>query len=136
VDVGEICDEGEEGLEELELDVDALGHAVVHRLDDGRDGGERDGSEGDEALKRAEGDGDHFGVFRRAAHKDGAKEVFGMPAICSNKRAKRKSVRHCVVRTWNLPEVKFAVTSSGEDLSSVIDFSAACVCERDDCRCI
>lgn len=53
VDGGEVGDEGEEGLEDLELDVDALGHAVVHRLDDGWDGGDGDGSEGDEALERA-----------------------------------------------------------------------------------
>lgn len=33
-------------------------HTVVHRLDDGWDGGEGDGAEGDEALdsERAEGD--------------------------------------------------------------------------------
>lgn len=69
-------------MEDLELYVDALGHAVVHRLDDGGYGGEGDGAEGDEALEGAEGDGDHFGVFRGAAHEDGAKEFFGMPAIC------------------------------------------------------
>jgi hypothetical protein len=51
MDVGEICDEGEEGLGDLELYVDALRHAVVHRLDDGWDGGERDGLEGDEMLE-------------------------------------------------------------------------------------
>ena len=45
--------EGEEGLKDLELDVDALEHAVVHRLDDGWDGGEGDSSGGDEALERA-----------------------------------------------------------------------------------
>ena len=82
---GKVGDEGEEGLEDLELYVDALGHAVVHRLDDGGDGGEGDGAEGDEALEGAEGDGDHFGVFRRAAHEDGAKEFFRMPAICGER---------------------------------------------------
>jgi hypothetical protein len=50
---GEIGDKGEESLEDLELYVDALGHAVVHCLDDGRDGRERDGAQGDEALERA-----------------------------------------------------------------------------------
>lgn len=53
MDGGEVGDEGEEGLEDLELDVDALRHAIVHRLDDGWDGGDGDGSEGDEALERA-----------------------------------------------------------------------------------
>ena len=41
---GKVGDEGEEGLEDLELYVDALGHAVVHRSDDGGDGGEGDGT--------------------------------------------------------------------------------------------
>ena len=40
MDGGEVGDEGEEGLEDLELDVDALGHAVIHRLDDGWYGSE------------------------------------------------------------------------------------------------
>jgi hypothetical protein len=33
-------------------------------------------------LEGAEGDGDHFGIFRRAAYEDRAKEFFCMPAIC------------------------------------------------------
>ena len=53
MDCGKVGDEGEEGLEDLELDVDALGNAVVHCLDDGWDSGDGDGSEGDEALERA-----------------------------------------------------------------------------------
>ena len=36
MDDGEVGDEGKEGLEDLELDVDALGHTVVHRLDSNR----------------------------------------------------------------------------------------------------
>jgi hypothetical protein len=78
---GEIGDEGEESLEDLELYVDALRHAVVHCLDDGRDRRERDGAQGDEALERTEGNRDHLGIFRCTAHEDGAKEVFCMPAI-------------------------------------------------------
>jgi hypothetical protein len=35
---GEVCNEGEKGLEDLELDVDALGQAIIHRLDNGGDG--------------------------------------------------------------------------------------------------
>jgi hypothetical protein len=34
---GEVCDEGEKGLKDLELDVDALGQAIIHRLDNGGD---------------------------------------------------------------------------------------------------
>ena len=73
---GEIGDEGEKSLEDLELYVDALGHAVVHCLDNSRDRGEGDGAQGDEAREGAEGNGDNFGIFHHAAHEDGAKEVF------------------------------------------------------------
>lgn len=79
---GEIGDKGEESLEDLELYVDALGHAVVHCLDDGRDGRERDGAQGDKALERAEGNRDHLYVFGCTTHEDRAKEVICMPAIC------------------------------------------------------
>ena len=79
---GEVGDEGEESLEDLELYVDALRHAVVHCLDDGRDGSERNGAQGYEALEGAEGDGDNFGILRCAAHEEGAQEVFCMPVIC------------------------------------------------------
>jgi hypothetical protein len=41
---GKVGDEGEEGLEDLKLYINALGHAVVHRSDDGGDGGEGDGT--------------------------------------------------------------------------------------------
>jgi hypothetical protein len=37
VNGGEVGDEGEESLEDLELYVDTLRQAVVHRLDDSRD---------------------------------------------------------------------------------------------------
>ena len=82
---GEVGDEGEESLEDLELYVDTLRHTVVHCLDDGRDSREGDGAQGDEALKRAEGDGDNFCIFGCASHEDGAKEVFSMPVICRDK---------------------------------------------------
>jgi len=39
---GKVGDEGEEDLEDLELYVDALEHAVIHHLDYGGDGGEGD----------------------------------------------------------------------------------------------
>jgi len=72
-------------LENLELDIDALRHVVIHRLDGSWDCGEGNGTEGDEALERAKGDRDHFGVFRRAAHEYRAKEVFRVPAILPSK---------------------------------------------------
>ena len=117
-------------MENLELDVDALRHAVIHRLDDSRDGGEGDGAEGDEALERAEGDRDHFGIFCRAAHEYRTEEVFRVPAILSSK----ENVSRCAA--WcdhdarvqkNVPEAKLAVTRFGEDLSRAMDFSAAYV---------
>ena len=63
---GKVGDEGEESLNDLELYVCTLrlGHAVVHRLDDGRDRREGDGAQGDEALEGAEGNGDKRGIFR------------------------------------------------------------------------
>ena len=69
---GEIGDKGEECLEDPELYVDALRHAVVHRLDDGRDCGERHGAQSNEALERAEGDHDNLGIFCRTTHEDWA----------------------------------------------------------------
>lgn len=68
----EIGDKREERLEYLELYVDTLRHAIIHRLDDGWDRGEGDSTEGDEALKGAESNRDDFGVSRRAAHEYGA----------------------------------------------------------------
>jgi hypothetical protein len=67
---------GEKSLEDVELDVDTSRHAAVHCLDDGRDRRGGDGAQGDEALEGAEGNGNEFGIFRCAAHEDGAKEVF------------------------------------------------------------
>ena len=161
---GEIGDEGEEGLKDLELYVDALRQAVVHRLYDGRDRRERDSAQGYEALESAEGNRDHLGIFRCTAHKDGAKEVFCMPTICRDKvRSRKKSdfesslayqrvigldgsttsasstalwpAAHAlphfsgtysgITDRENVPEVRLAVTCSGEDLNREIDFSAA-----------
>ena len=70
-----VGDEGYEGLEYAELDIDALGHGIGHGVDDECDGGVGDGFECDEALQRAEGDGDHFGVFGGASHEHGTEEV-------------------------------------------------------------
>lgn len=140
---GEIGDEGEESLENLELYVDALGHAVVHRLDDGRDGRERDGAEGDEALERAEGNRDHLYIFGCTTHENRAKEVFCVPPICphnvrsrigSSSGVKIEAQPTCdamqrVLGTntedGNVPETRLAVTCSGEDRSRERDFSAA-----------
>jgi len=93
----EIGDEREEGLEYLELYVDALRHAVVHCLDDGRDRREGDGAQGDEALEGTEGNRDYFGILRCAAHEDGAKKVFCMPAIYRNevRSRKKRQTRNC-----------------------------------------
>ena len=85
MDGGEINDEGQEDLENLELNVDALRYAVVHRLDDSCDGGEGDGAEGDEALERAAGDRDRFGTFCGAAHEYRV-EVFRVAAILPSKK--------------------------------------------------
>jgi hypothetical protein len=67
VNGGEVGDEGEESLEDLELYVDTLRHAVVHCLDDSRDRRGGDDVQGDETLEGAEGDGDNFSIFRCAA---------------------------------------------------------------------
>jgi hypothetical protein len=66
VNGGEVGDEEEESLEDLELYVYASRHAVVHYLDDGRNRREGDCAQRDEALK---GNGDNFGIFRCAAHE-------------------------------------------------------------------
>jgi hypothetical protein len=63
---------GEKSLEDVELYVDTSRHG----LDGGRDRREGDGAQGDEALEGAEGNGNEFGIFRCAAHEDGAKDVF------------------------------------------------------------
>ena len=46
---------------------------------------EGDGAQGDEALEGAEGNGDKRGIFRKAAHENGAKEVLCMLVICRDK---------------------------------------------------
>jgi hypothetical protein len=76
VNGGEVSDEGEESLEDLEVYVYTLRHAVVHCLDDSQDRREGDGAQGDEALERAEGNGDNLGICRCAAHEGGENEVF------------------------------------------------------------
>lgn len=78
---GEVCDEAEDGLEDPELNVDALARAFVHGRDDLRDRALRDGLEANEALERAEGYGDDLWVLCRAAHEDGAEELGGLGAI-------------------------------------------------------
>ena len=72
---------------------DALRHTVIHRLDDSWDGENGNGAEGDGALKRVEGDRDHFGVFRRTAHKDGPAEIliFSVLDILSSKQREKMS---------------------------------------------
>jgi hypothetical protein len=62
----EVCD-GEQSLEDLELYVYTSRHAVIHRLDDRKEG---DCAQGDEALEGAEGNGENFGTFRCAPHED------------------------------------------------------------------
>jgi hypothetical protein len=76
VNGGEVSDEGEESLEDLEVYVYTLRHAVVHCLDDSQDRREGDGAQGDEALEGAEGNGDNSGICRCAAHEGGENEVF------------------------------------------------------------
>ena len=63
------ADGGEENLEDLELYIYTLRHAVIHCLDDGWIRREGDGVQGDEALEGAEGNRDNFGIFRCAAHE-------------------------------------------------------------------
>ena len=78
MDGGEVGDEGEESLEDLELFVDSLRNAVVDCSDGGRDVREGDCAQGDESLEGAEDNGDNFGISRCAAHEDGANGVFCM----------------------------------------------------------
>ena len=94
-------------------------------MDDSCDGGERDGAEGNEPSKRAEGDRDHFGVFRRVADEYRAKEVFRVPAILlSNKNVSpsagwRDHDARVQTKERKVPEAKLAVTRIGaSDLSA------------------
>ena len=77
----------ERSLEDLEMYVYTLRHAVVDRLNDSRDRREGDGAQGDEAMEGAERNADNFGIFRWAAHedRDGTRGVFHM-AICRDSR--------------------------------------------------
>jgi hypothetical protein len=72
---------GEEGLEDLELDIDALRYAVIHRLSDARDGTEEGGEE-DEALGLADGDRCCFGAIHHETHRHEAKEGFRHSSVC------------------------------------------------------
>ena len=72
MDGGEVVDEGEESLEDLELSVDSLRNAVVDCLDGGREG---DCVQGDESLEGAEDNGDNFGIFRCAAPRRSVCEI-------------------------------------------------------------
>ena len=82
-------------LENPELDVNALRHAVIHRLNGSWDGVKGDGTEGDEGLEaseRAEGNRDPFGVSRHAARGYRAKEVLRVPGCQLSFQEKRQSV--------------------------------------------
>jgi hypothetical protein len=70
VNGGEVGDEEEESLEDLELYVYNLRHAVVCCLGDGRDRSEGGGAQGDKGLEGTEGNRDNFGIFRCAAHEE------------------------------------------------------------------
>lgn len=58
-------------MENLELDVNASQHAVIHRLADKWNSVEEDRAEGDGVLERAEGDGDCFRSFDAQPMKAG-----------------------------------------------------------------
>jgi hypothetical protein len=61
VNGGEVGDEGEKSLEDLELYVYTLRHVVVDCLDDSsRDRREGDGAQGDEVSEGAEGNGENW----------------------------------------------------------------------------
>ena len=72
---GEVCDDGKESLEDLELYVDTLQHAVVHCLDD-RDRREGDDAKSDESLEGAEGNGDNIGIFVERRMKTGRMRLY------------------------------------------------------------
>ena len=73
----------ERSLEDLELYVYTLRHAVVDCLNDSRYRREGDGAQGNEAMEGAERNADNFGIFRWAAHedRDGTREVFHMLSV-------------------------------------------------------
>jgi hypothetical protein len=68
---GETGEKGEVDLEDIELDFDALRHAVVHRLDDGRDSTEGEMRRWSEPRVIVQ-----FAGFDHKTHGDEAKEVF------------------------------------------------------------
>ena len=67
----------ERSLEDLELYVYTLRHAVVDCSNDSQDRREGDGAQG------AESNADNFGIFRWAAYedRDGTREVFHMLSV-------------------------------------------------------
>lgn len=69
---GEVGDEREEGLEDAQLDVDALVYTVTHCRDDKGDSGLRDSLECNKTLEGAEGYCDDLRVLGRASHEDGS----------------------------------------------------------------
>ena len=85
MDSGEVGDEREQSLENSELDVDTLVYAITHCGDDEGYGGLGYGFEGDETLKRAEGDGDNLGILRGTSHENRTKKVIGLWAILKAK---------------------------------------------------
>jgi hypothetical protein len=100
----------ERSLEDLEMYVYTLRHAVVDRLNDSRDRREGDGAQGNEAMEGAERNADNFGIFRWAAHedRDGTREVFHM-AICHDSRKEPQftyslgaAIRPRRLRGWDL----------------------------------
>ena len=85
MDSGEVGDEREQSLENSELNIDTLVYAIAHRGDDEGYGGLGYGFEGDETLKRAEGDCDDLGILRSASHENRTKKVIGLWAILKAK---------------------------------------------------
>ena len=90
MDSGEVGDEREQSLENSELNIDTLVYAIAHRGDDEGYGGLGYGFEGDETLKRAEGDCDDLGILRFAAHEHRPEKIFRLWAICSTRMSRRR----------------------------------------------
>ena len=95
-------DEGENSLEDLELYVYTLRHAVVRCLNDGWHRREGDGAQ------RAEGKYDNFGIFHCMAHEDGSvwqpsvviKIDLKSLAGISQSDSQRFRIRELIMRTW------------------------------------
>ena len=94
----------ERSLEDLELYVYTLRHAVVDCLNDSRDRREGDGAQGDEELEGAESNGDNFGIFCWAAHedRDGTREVFRMINRKEPQFTKSDATASCLSEPKNL----------------------------------